>query len=102
MKRYHLERERIRREHRFHLRNVHKWPTQPVNCACELQAGRFRKKKALDCGKARCLLCHYEKIFGIPSHRDRVRQQRADDSTVDQFEILSNTKYLAASERDQR
>jgi hypothetical protein len=86
MKRYHQEQERVRREHRFHLRYVHNWPREPVTCLCELQAGRFRKKKGVDCGKARCLLCHYEKIFGIASHRYRLRQLRGDDSMADYLE----------------
>ena len=80
MKKYHDERPRIRREHRFHLRAVHRWPKEPVDCECDLQAGRFRKKKALDCGKVACLLCHYEKVFRIASYQDRVRRLRAKDS----------------------
>jgi len=87
MKRYSSERERIRREHRFHLRYLHNWPKEVITCPCELQAGRFRKKKALGCGKARCLLCHYEKIFAIPSHNDRVRRLRADDAKLDYLEM---------------
>jgi hypothetical protein len=54
-----------------------------------LQAGRFRKKKALDCGKARCLLCHYEKIFAIASHRDQIGELRALDSIRDYIEMLN-------------
>lgn len=90
MKRYHEERARIRSEHRFHLRQVHHWPKESVNCECELQAGRFRKKKALDCGKAACLLCHYEKILGIASYQDRVRLLRAKDSVADYFEEVND------------
>lgn len=86
MKRYHEEHERIQREHRFHLRYVHHWPKEPVDCKCEQQAGRFRKKRALDCGKAACLLCHYEKILGIASYQDRVMRLRAKDSVADYFE----------------
>ena len=88
MKRYLDERARIRSEHRFHLRRVHRWPKEAVDCECELQAGRFRKRKALDCGKAACLLCHYEKIFGIPSYQDRLRLLRAKNSEADFFEEL--------------
>ena len=89
MKRYHEEQARIRSEHRFHLRRVHNRPRESVHCECELQAGRFRKKKALDCGKAACLLCHYEKIFGIASYQDRVRRLRAKDSVADYIEELN-------------
>lgn len=89
MKRYQEENARIRREHRFHLRSVHHWPKKPVDCECELQAGRFRKKKALDCGKTACLLCHYEKVYGIASYHDRVRILQAKDSVAEHFEEVS-------------
>jgi hypothetical protein len=36
--------------------------------------------------KAACLLCHYEKIFGIASYQDRVRLLRANDSMANYFE----------------
>ncbi|MEW6211279.1 MAG: hypothetical protein AB1631_23135 [Acidobacteriota bacterium] len=88
MKRYHQERERTRREHRFHLRWVHNWPERPVDCVCELQAGRFRKKKALDCGRSRCLVCHFDKVLGIPSHKDRIRRLRFKDSLDDCYASL--------------
>jgi hypothetical protein len=100
MKRYHEEGSRIRSEHRFHLRHVHHWPGRPVDCACELQAGRFRKKKALDCGKAACLLCHYEKIFGIASHQDRLRLLKARDSVADYLDEL-NDQQKKADETEQ-
>ena len=86
MKRYHEENARIRNEHRFHLRHVHRWPKEPVDCECELQAGRFRKKKALNCGKTACLVCHYEKVFGIASHQDRLMLLKAKDSLADYFD----------------
>jgi hypothetical protein len=89
MKRYHEERARIRSEHRFHLRYVHHWPKEPVDCECELQAGRFRKKKALDCGKTACLLCHYEKIFRLASHQDHLRLLKAKDSLADYLDELN-------------
>lgn len=92
MKRYQEEQARTQREHRFHLCQVHHWPKEPVDCKCELQAGRFRKKKALDCGKAACLLCHYEKIFGIASYQDRVRLLRAKDSVADYLEEVKSER----------
>jgi hypothetical protein len=82
MKRYHSELERTRRAHQLHLDLAHS-RSPIVDCVCEFQVGRFRKKKALGCGRPRCLLCHYEKIFGIPSVSDRVREQRFFDSVAD-------------------
>lgn len=61
MRRYHNELAIIRKHHREHLRSVHGWPKQPVNCPCDLQAGRFRKRDAYDCGQTLCRVCHYEK-----------------------------------------
>lgn len=90
MKRYHLELERMKRVHHLHLRWVHGWPVRSVECACEFQVGRFRKQKALGCGRPRCLLCHFEKIFGIPSVSDRIRGQRFVDSFRDYSADVDN------------
>jgi hypothetical protein len=86
MKRYHQELERTKRTHRYHLRWVHGYPKKPVDCLCELQAGRFRKRKALDCGRPRCLICHYDKVLKILSFKDRIREHRFTDSLNDYFE----------------
>lgn len=83
MKRYHQELRRTARVHRLHLRWVHGWPANSVHCICDLQAGRFRKSKALDCGRPRCLICHFEKVLGIPSIKDRLRANRYLDSLTD-------------------
>ena len=83
LKRYHQELGRIRRVHRLHLRELHQWPLRPIVCICEFQVGRFRKQKAFGCGKPQCLLCHFEKIFGIASVKDRIRHQRFIDSRRD-------------------
>ncbi len=83
MRRYHSELELIRHRHREHLREVHGWPRRVVNCACDLQAGRFRKRKARGCGRTRCLLCHYEKVLKIPSRQERVHAQAFYDSLAD-------------------
>src|SRR6058998_197652 len=32
-----------------------------LDCECDEQAGRFRKKDAYDCGNSRCLICHSDK-----------------------------------------
>ena len=82
MKRYYSEVERTRRTHQLHLALAHSHNPN-LNCVCEFQVGRFRKQKALGCGRPRCLLCHHEKIFGIPSVSDRVREQRYLDSLED-------------------
>lgn len=73
----------MKRAHRTHVRQSHFYPQRPLDCACEFQVGRFRKQKALGCGKARCLLCHFDKILGIASINDRIRQRRFIDSMCD-------------------
>jgi hypothetical protein len=83
MKRYQQELHRTARVHRFHLRWVHDWPRESVDCVCDLQAGRFRKNKALGCSRSRCLICHYEKVLRIPSGKDRARENRYIDSLSD-------------------
>ena len=83
MKTYHQELERTKRVHRQHLRDLHQWPRHAIDCVCEFQVGRFRKQKALGCGKSRCLLCHFEKIFGFESLKDRIRHRRFLDSLND-------------------
>jgi hypothetical protein len=42
-----------------------------IDCDCDVQRGRFRKKRAFGCGKARCLLCHADKY----PRRERTRQE---------------------------
>lgn len=83
MKRYHQELERTRKVHRLHLRRLYQSPAAPVNRICEFQVGRFRKRKAFGCGRTRCLLCHYEKIYAIASVKDRIRERRFLDSLND-------------------
>lgn len=68
MRRWHQEEHIARRHHREHLRFVHGWPKKPVDCVCDLQAGRFRKRYGRGCPG--CRLCHHDKYAGIPSHRD--------------------------------
>lgn len=33
-----------------------------VDCPCDTQVGRFRKKDAWDCGNTRCYICHSDKL----------------------------------------
>ncbi len=86
MKRYQQDLVRTKRVHQAHLRLTHGWPRKAVDCVCELQAGRFRKRKALGCRRSRCLVCHYEKVLGIASVKDRVREYRFKESLRDYAE----------------
>jgi hypothetical protein len=64
MQRAALERSRTRRVWLQHLRTH----GELVNCACELQPGRFRKSQRVGgCGRRHCWLCHYFKLADIPT-----------------------------------
>jgi hypothetical protein len=51
----------------------------------ECPKGRFRKRHPLDCGRAKCKLCHGEKLYGKRS----VKGQRADQAFASQLQELS-------------
>lgn len=77
MKRANIERSRTIRVWRRHL-SFH--AGEALNCRCELQVGRFRKtQRRLGCGKARCFLCHREKLLKHPT----LQQRRADTTMRD-------------------
>ncbi len=76
MRRWHQDVSVSRWHQRDHLKVVHDWPRRPVDCACELQVGRFRKIGGHGCGKVRCLLCRFDKIFQVPSHKERIARLR--------------------------
>jgi hypothetical protein len=43
-----------------------------IACECELQPGRFRKSQRVGgCRRPGCWLCHFDKLSGIPTVRDR-------------------------------
>lgn len=46
-----------------------------VDCRCDDQPGRFRKRDAHDCGRARCQVCHGYKF----PKREPTRQERVAD-----------------------
>lgn len=48
-----------------------------VDCSCDEQAGRFRKKHAHDCGLAHCQVCHGYKF----PWREKSRKERLADLT---------------------
>jgi hypothetical protein len=81
MRRWHQDRPVTLRQWWLHFHLGH--DGQSTGCACDEQTGRFRKRRGMGCGRARCQLCHYEKVHGIKSHR-----QRAAD--VDFHEQLGN------------
>lgn len=61
MKRAAIERLRTVNTWRAHL-STHE---DPALCVCDSQPGRFRKSQRVGgCGRARCWLCHGDKLAG--------------------------------------
>jgi hypothetical protein len=77
MQRWRAERHIAIKRRREHLSLVHGWPARPVECVCDRQVGRFRKRKALGCGRTRCFICHADKLLG----RIRPREINAELNT---------------------
>jgi len=77
MKRWHQDYARTYREwkkhHDWHVEFNMNGPEDPfkVNCPCDTQVGRFRKKDAWDCGNTQCYICHGDK-FPV---REKTRQE---------------------------
>jgi hypothetical protein len=71
MRRWRSEKQIAIRRRLEHLTLVHGWPERTVECICDQQLGRFRKHKALGCSKARCYLCHSDKLLGRPRRSER-------------------------------
>lgn len=75
MRRWHQDKKITVREWRKH-RQTHvesnEWrahlrvgiSSKVVDCECDEQIGRFRKKDAFDCGNPRCGICHFDKFYG--------------------------------------
>jgi hypothetical protein len=74
MRRWHQDLSVTSRQRWLQFHFVH--DGQATGCACDEQLGRFRKRRALDCGHSRCQLCHFDKIHGIKSHRQLIEDLR--------------------------
>jgi hypothetical protein len=56
-----------------------------VDCQCDEQIGRFRKKDAYDCGITRCPICHSDKF---PSRYSTIQEDIADLNFKEQLKEL--------------
>ena len=61
MQRWHRERHIARRHQRDRAHLIYSESEQQLDH--ELQLGRFRKRNGLGCGRARCFLCHGDKLL---------------------------------------
>lgn len=78
MKRWHEEKHITYRNWRNHI-DIHRESNKSrgispddINCICDYQTGRFRKKDAYDCGKSGCFVCHSDKALGEKSHKENI------------------------------
>lgn len=70
MKRAAQERQRVLSLWQTHLNYQHR--EESNLCRCEYQPGRFRKTERVGgCRKARCYLCHADKLFKRPTPQQR-------------------------------
>ncbi|MBC8874737.1 MAG: hypothetical protein H8E44_35370 [Planctomycetes bacterium] len=65
MQRWHYERHIARRHQRDRAHLLHSDYEQQVDR--DRQLGRFRKRNGLGCGRARCFLCHSDKLLDRPT-----------------------------------
>ncbi|HYT91436.1 MAG TPA: hypothetical protein VEL76_22170 [Gemmataceae bacterium] len=67
-----------------------------VDCPCDNQVGRFRKRDAHDCGRPGCFLCHGDKF---PRRRLTIGEQLAETEFKEQLEELWEDPTDAALRR---
>lgn len=83
MKRADEERDRTKREWRkhleSHLRGINPGKGLTVQCECDKQPGRFRKRKAHDCGRPQCQVCHPHKYPKRQPTMGELRAPRYDE-----------------------
>lgn len=83
MKRWHQDEKIARREWKKHRRS-HVESNKSysrrigvsayvVDCECDEQIGRFRKKDAFDCGKVHCGVCHSDKYPKRTKHEHEIK-----------------------------
>lgn len=48
---------------------------QQVDCECDEQKGRFRKKDAFDCGNPQCGICHSDKFPKRDKHEHELKSE---------------------------
>lgn len=58
-----------------------------VDCECDEQKGRFRKKDAFDCGKPHCGICHSDKY---PKRSKNNQELKSDMNYNEQLRELNN------------
>jgi hypothetical protein len=94
MKRWHEDERIARREWKKH-RRMHvesnkdrgKIGADPyvVDCECDEQIGRFRKKDAWDCGNTQCGVCHSDKFPKRSKHEHEILSELSFKEQLKEF-----------------
>jgi hypothetical protein len=59
-----------------------------VDCPCDAQVGRFRKRDAYDCGRPGCLICHRDKFpRRTPTDQERIGELRFQEQLQELREL---------------
>lgn len=66
MKRWHEDISKMK--HR--VRECGRWGNNGYIAPKNTKLGRFRKRHPFDCGRAKCGICHFDKKYDIPTHKD--------------------------------
>lgn len=82
MRRWHQERELMFHRWKFEMqKHGYDWRTPPDPkcdrdaCHCAAGIGSMRKRKPLDCGRPRCLVCHSEKFLHPKARANKKRAE---------------------------
>ena len=89
----HREWRNHRREHVAQNRAIGRDPNQ-VDCVCDEQKGRFRKRASGDCGKARCQLCHGYKFPERKKTFGELQAERQLKEGIEELNRLASVAFL--------
>lgn len=94
MKRWHedfkISLREWKKHRRFHIESnknnsnnrIGKSPYE-IDCICDNQIGRYRKKDAYDCGNPKCYVCHGEKLLNKKTIKDTISDLKFKEQKED-------------------
>lgn len=92
---YYVSKREWKKHRKMHVESNKAWvrtvgrDPYEVDCACDDQLGRFRKKDAYDCGRAHCGICHQDKF---PRRQLTDKEIRSNLSFKEQLKDMKNEK----------
>ena len=82
MQRWHRERHIARKHQRHRVHLIYSGSDQTLDR--DRQLGRFRKRSGLGCGRARCFLCHGDKLLNRQTREESLADVKMKDG-VDEW-----------------